>query len=523
DNVSIDVAAGPGIELLSPTSGSLFQESDRITIQATVTDPEDSPDTITVTLASDRDGDLGSASPDSDGDVSFSPDLSVGSHVLTLTATDGDGLSGTERFTLVVNGAPSAPTISLSPASPVTTDGLSVAIVTASVDPEGDTPTYTYSWTRDGASAGSGTASIAASSTAKGQEWTVQVVARDGDGGVSAAATASVTIVNSAPVLTSLVLTPADAYVDSTLEAAVGTSDADGDTVTVTYDWYVDGARVRSGTANSLSGLFEKDQTVEVVVTPEDDEDEGDSDDASVDILNSPPGAPTVVVTPEDPYAYDDMLTCTVTDSSDDADDDSVTYTYAWWVDGADSGRTGRTVAGSATAPGEEWECRVTPDDGDEAGDIGTARVVVLGDPVDYAHLQYPCSATVATGDELDVYGWVYELGVTDSTGEGAGIDAQVGYGAWGDDPSIDDSDWEWFDAAYFADKDGLSTNDNDEYLGTLTAPDTAGAYAYVFRFTTDFGASWIYADLGPESGCGGLGTTDGFDIDDAAPLTVTD
>ena len=42
-------------------------------------------------------------------------------------------------------------------------------------------------------------------------------------------------------------LAPSTVYTNDTLTANVTTSDAEGDTLTVTYDWYVDGSSVQDG------------------------------------------------------------------------------------------------------------------------------------------------------------------------------------------------------------------------------------------------------------------------------------
>jgi hypothetical protein len=83
---------------------------------------------------------------------------------------------------------PSAPEISLSPASPTEQiDDLICVIDTESVDPDGNPITYTFSWMVDGVDY-TGTPSttteigdtILASETADGEEWTCTVTPNDG-------------------------------------------------------------------------------------------------------------------------------------------------------------------------------------------------------------------------------------------------------------------------------------------------------------------------------------------------------
>lgn len=520
DYVTVVVDEAPSVEITSPAGGTLVQQGAEVTVSVRALDARDPETELVVTLESDLDGALASGSPASDGDLDLPVTLGAGTHTLTVTATDSNGFTATDSLTMTVNGAPSTPVVDIDPSGPRTDDALTASLSTASVDPEGDAVSYTWSWTKDGASTSYSSTTVPASATAKGELWEVTVVARDGDGGQSGEASARVTIQDTAPALTSLSLTPSRATVEDDLSANAGGSDVDGDTVSFRYAWTVDGVAIPESDAVLTTG-YAKGDVVVVTVTPVADGVEGEPDSASLTIRNAAPGAPVVDVSPEEPYAEEDALTCEIEVVSSDPDGDAVSYDVAWTVDGVDAGVTGYTVDRDDIAPGELWVCTVTPSDGEDEGPSASASVTVLGDPVDYAHVQYPCSLDLAPGADADVYGWVYKTGVTGGTGAGPGISSQVGYGDPADDPSDDGSTWTWFDGAYFADKDGLAPGDkaNDEHLAVLVAPTARGTYAYAYRFSTDDGASWIYADLGED--CGGLGTVDGFDVADAGVLTV--
>ena len=65
------------------------------------------------------------------------------------------------------------------------------------------------------------------------------------------------------------------------------------------------------------------------------------------------------------------------TDSVDD-DGNSVSYGYAWSIDGVvDGSYITDTVSASDTTAGEVWECTVTPNDGTEDGIISTDSVTI--------------------------------------------------------------------------------------------------------------------------------------------------
>ncbi len=140
---------------------------------------------------------------------------------------------------------------------------------------------------------------------------------------------------------------------------------------------------------------------------------------------------------------------------------------------------------------------------------------------VDYCHLQWPCTMTLARGTTSpEVYAWVYQGGVTVGAGAGTGVDVQLGFGPDGTSP-VTDARWSWSPMTYNADKDGLSAGDlaNDEYGGTFVAPEP-GAWDYCARVSVDGGRSWTACDAGGE-GCPGRGSDDGYAPASAGQLTV--
>ncbi len=98
---------------------------------------------------------------------------------------------------------------------------------------------------------------------------------------------------------------------------------------------------------------------------------------------------------------------------------------------------------------------------------------------VDWCNLQHPETVTVETDEAFDVYARVYEPGVTEAAGQGAGIQAWIGYS----DQNTDPSTWtNWVAATYNTD-DG----NNDEYKASLSFT-AAGTYYYASRFQLETG-----------------------------------
>jgi len=384
DEVLYTIGDAPVLTLVSPEDGDRFDEGEQITFSAEVSDGDDSPNRLEFSWVSDLDGEFSTEGASSSGTAELTESgLSAGTHTLVVTATDSDGLYAEDTATFVVNALPTTPTISISPDPATTEDDLVAVIHVDSVDPEGDTVSYSYAWSVDGSLfAGSAADTVSATDTSHGETWTVEVTPSDSTS-AGEAATASVTIDNTAPELDEVTLTPDPAYEADTLTCAVGTTtDVDDDAVTTTIAWTVGGSAI-SPTQSTLDGTwFDKGQEVSCTVTPSDSADTGTPVDSNVvTISNTPPSIDTVTVEPTD-AAVDGTLTCAYEGFSDD-DDDADASIYSWTIDGTEVG-TSETLSG-VFAAGDTVTCTVTPHDGEDAGTALSDSVVVENTPPELA------------------------------------------------------------------------------------------------------------------------------------------
>jgi hypothetical protein len=129
------------------------------------------------------------------------------------------------------------------------------------------------------------------------------------------------------------------------------------------------------------------------------------------------------------------------------------------------------------------------------------------GSTLDDAILSSPYTKTTLVNVTTPLEAQVTDAGVTDKSGAGRGIYADIGYGPLGSDPTAS-IEWIWIDALYKSDS---SDGKSDNYVGNLNI-DTAGTYAYTIRFTTDF-IHYVYADQ--------TGNLDGFNASVIGTLTV--
>ncbi len=274
------------------------------------------------------------------------------------------------------------------PEAPTTLDDLVVEVLADATVANDRLPlSYEYSWWRDGERQDDAdTDTLRADRTARGEEWSVQLLPFDGKR-YGTPIIATVTIGNALPAarVTIAPMTPNSA---TELVATASATDADDDEVTFTWAWRRDGAPVQGITGPTVAPNFtRRGQVWEVTAIPSDGEGQGTAATAEVTIRNSPPSAPEVVVLPESPRASDD-LRCVVAEESVDADGDPIEYAITWTRNGAAwTGATtsteyaGDTVLAANTARDEVWTCTATPSDGDVAGTSATSAAVTIIQP----------------------------------------------------------------------------------------------------------------------------------------------
>jgi hypothetical protein len=296
--------------------------------QATVSDNEDLPNEVTLSWESDIDGVFSTDGADSSGEVTVSADsLSAGDQVVTVTATDTDGLFVAETVSFNLNVPPVVTDVRITP-DPAYNDDTLVCSATVT-DLDGETPTLSYRWT--GGATGSElplTSIIAAS----GDTLTCTATADDGDGG-TAVGSASITLGNRNPTV-SLSLAPDAPTMHDTLTCTASSTDPDGGSPSLSFTWTVGDTPVTAsstlGTISTLAGVFLAGQTVACQADVDDGKGGTATDTASVIIGNTAPEVASVTLTPSELYTND---TVTAIARSTDADGDSPTLSYAFSVD----------------------------------------------------------------------------------------------------------------------------------------------------------------------------------------------
>ena len=315
---------------------------------------------------------------------SITLDSSIASRTDTVSCSavvqdsSGDTATDTSSITLQ-NRAPSAPTVQITPSNAYADSELTCSI-SGGGDDDNDAVTYAYSWSVNGTPIA--TTETLNSGFISGDSVECSVTPNDGltDG---AAGSASVGISNTAPVVSSVTLTPNPAYTTNTLTASATASDFDNDALTLSYTWTVGSTQVQSGTSETLdASFFSKGETVSVSVVAADGSTTSTAQIENIVIANTPPTQPSISLSPTVPEELVDNLICELTGASADDDSDTITYTFEWTVDGtpytsASSTSTISTVSASETSGDEEWTCTITPNDGEEDGSSTSVSVTI--------------------------------------------------------------------------------------------------------------------------------------------------
>ena len=262
-----------------------------------------------------------------------------------------------------VNNPPTASNLQLSPSNPVTTDTLTLTYTFQDSDGDAESGTM-IRWYKDGMleSSRNDQMTVPPSLTSKGESWNVTVTPSDGTDDGSPVHSSSLLVVNSIPMMTTAQITPNNAVETDDLTVSWTSSDADGDTRTVSgIEWYVDDSKVSA---------FDGDETIPSVAIRDGDvwyakvkvnDGEADSDwittqDITIGTDNTAP----VMVSVNLGGPYDTMDDLMATAQANDADNDALTYEWDW--PGTNGAISSSTLPYFYTEKGESWtvRCRVT-------------------------------------------------------------------------------------------------------------------------------------------------------------------
>ncbi|MFZ5476473.1 MAG: PKD domain-containing protein [Myxococcota bacterium] len=276
-------------------------------------------------------------------------------------------------------------------------------------DDDGDPVDVDYDWYVDGIRIAENGPTLDGADFRKDDEIYCVLTPNDGEEDGDPVTSESAWVENSAPSLSAVTLSPATVTESTGVSCAVsGGTDLDGDSISYTYRWYVDGTLAATGTSTSLSASnYERGDEIYVTATPTDGTDSGSAvASATITVENAAPRLSSATVTPAAPNT-DSTLTVTPSGFTD-PDDDAEGYAYQWYVDGAAvTGATTSTLGPEYTSPGDRVHCTVWPDDGYDLGSpvLSNTVTIVNRTPTASAALVGSSSVTECDTVQLDASG----------------------------------------------------------------------------------------------------------------------
>lgn len=306
-----------------------------------------------------------------------------------------DGLTTGPAVTRTVTIANSNPTVTSLAISPGTLRTATVATAQiATQDADGDAVQVTPVWRVDGVARGfESTFDLGAAGNGnRGQTVRLEAVISDGTASIVGGQVSKV-VANTAPVLATLVPTPGVVRTADVLTLAPVTVDADGDPVTVTTAWLVDGQERQRSTAGTfdlgLPGQGDRGQTIVggVVAISDGRETVSTGQGSSWTVAGSVPRIDAVALTPQAPRTAQTVTA--VATGATDADGDPVGVRWRWTVDGVER-RTAETAGFTDTFDlavdgngdvGQVVMVEAVPLDVDGDGAAKQAQVTVAAEP----------------------------------------------------------------------------------------------------------------------------------------------
>jgi len=297
--------------------------------------------------------------------------------VWEVTATPRDQDDPGEPATASITIANAAPTVASARVEPpVLVEGSTASCVGEGwSDDDGDPEGYEVAWQVDGTEV-STAETLTGVEFDKGQSVTCTLTPDDGFTLGEPVTSDAVVVGNTPPTLSEGSLEPADPTTTSEISLVPPTiTDVDGDEVTLSYTWKVDGEPV--STSDTLAPeLHAKDQVITVDVIPNDGDDDGPVlTVGSLTIGNTPPEVTSASIEPTTLRTDD---TARVVLETRDIDDDPVSFSIVWLVNGSRVA-SGATLDGTTSfAKDDVLTAEITPNDGDEDGTAFTTAGITV-------------------------------------------------------------------------------------------------------------------------------------------------
>ena len=307
--------------------------------------------------------------------------------VWTVRVTPNDGYQDgpyTEASITVSNTDPVVNSVEISPNTFVYNDAVLTCTGTASDLDQSISPTF--QWTVNGQTYSGATLSLSTLGVLPNYVIACNAIATD-DWGASDMMTTSVTVGNRAPVLGPVTITPGSTgQIGDTLSCESIVTDPDGESLTATYDWSVNGFSAGAGNTFTLSSIVvNPSDVVTCAATVTDAYGESDLAVGSFTVVNEPPVINNISIVPVNPRTFDTVTCAAMVSDADGSVDPTVTYLF-------ENATTGTTLYPNSSTNaeatlnlvdvsfnvGDELACHVTAMDNGGATVMETEIVTIV-------------------------------------------------------------------------------------------------------------------------------------------------
>ncbi len=177
---------------------------------------------------------------------------------------------------------------------------------------------------------------------------------------------------NHAPEIRNLSINPRSPMSGGMAQAEVDAFDKDGDKLSISHEWLLDGDRIGSGEATVGLKFAQRGDELELRVIVSDGR-EDVQERVSVDIENAPPHLLGVRVTS---FSSQEL---TALPNANDLDGDAVSFSYRWMVNDTFTGDTGPELSTVGLRTGDIVQVSVMASDGDDESIEVTSPPYPLG------------------------------------------------------------------------------------------------------------------------------------------------
>ena len=142
------VGSAPTVFIDTPSDGEMLPPDASFALGALINDDATASAELTIVIESSIAGEVPhEGSIDEAGAFSTDIILPSGAQTLTVSATDAEGLTGSDSVDLQINGEPTAPVVGTEPVTPGVAEAIIGVILEDAIDPDGDEVEYRWTWT----------------------------------------------------------------------------------------------------------------------------------------------------------------------------------------------------------------------------------------------------------------------------------------------------------------------------------------------------------------------------------------